>query len=184
MAKMKVVAFVYFAGMKLFFQNLFCELPWRHQRQVASERQQQYCIQAAGLEQAQLLRSRRDQLEAGIGPQNAHGMGLEGDRHRLGALLPGAAHDFLEHVTVGAMDAVKIPDAHQRRSVTGGDVLEFVEDLHEPALAQLFKLLAHIQKTFLPLKFQIPVSSRRTRAARLQAETHWFPDAANRGKCA
>ena len=57
-------------------------------------------------------------------------MGLEGDRHRLGALLPRALHDFLEHVAVSAMHAVKVPDAHQRRAEVGGNILEFVEDLH------------------------------------------------------
>ena len=57
-------------------------------------------------------------------------MGLEGDRHRLGALLPRPLNDLFEHVAMGAMDAVKVPDADQRRAEAGGDVLEFVEDMH------------------------------------------------------
>ena len=57
-------------------------------------------------------------------------MGLERDRHGLGALLPRALHDLLEHVAVSAMHAVKVPDAHHRRAEVGRNVFEFVEDLH------------------------------------------------------
>ena len=130
-SEMKVVAFVHFAGVELLLQNFFRKLPRRHQRKIASEGQQQDCVQAAGLEQAEFFRSRGDQFEPGVWPQDADGMGLEGDCHRLGALLPRAAHDLLQHVAVGAMHAVKVPDAHQRRAEAGGNILEFVEDLHQ-----------------------------------------------------
>jgi hypothetical protein len=32
------------------------------------------------------------------------------------------------------VDAVKVPNAYQRRAEAGGDVLEFVEDMHQEQL--------------------------------------------------
>ncbi len=57
-------------------------------------------------------------------------MGLECDRHGLGALLPRALHDFLEHVAVSAVHAVKVPDADHGRAEVCRNVFEFVEDMH------------------------------------------------------
>ena len=93
--KMKVVAFVHFASVQLLLQDFFRELARSHQRKIASEGQQQHRVQPAGLEQAQFFRSGRDQLEPGVRPQNAYRMRLEGNRHRLGALLSRAAARFL-----------------------------------------------------------------------------------------
>ena len=128
--KMKVVAFVHFASTQLFLQNFFSELAWGHQRKIASEGKQQHRVQPAGLEQTQLFRSGRNQLQPRVRPQNACGMGFESNRHRPGALLSRATHDFLEHMTVSSMHAVKVADAHQRRPKGSGNILEFVEDLH------------------------------------------------------
>ena len=138
-AEMEVIAFMQFAGAQLFLQDLFRKLSRSHQGKVTSEGQEQHRIQAAGLEQAELFRGGRDQLEAGIRFQDANRMGFEGDRHRLGALLPCAAYDLLEYMTVGAVDTVEIPDTHDRRTEVGGNILEFVEDLHrEQLLASSF----------------------------------------------
>jgi hypothetical protein len=61
-------------------------------------------------------------------------MGLEGHRHRFRALLSRPLHDLFEHMTMGAMDAVKVPDAYQRRAEAGRDFFEFLEDLHREQL--------------------------------------------------
>ena len=122
---------MHFAGVQLLCEDLFRKLPRSHQRKIAPERQEQHRVQAAGLEQAQFFRSRGDQLKPGVRPQNAHRMRLEGHRHRLGPLLPRPLDDLFEHAAMGAMDAVKVPNAHQRRPEAGGNVLEFVEDMHE-----------------------------------------------------
>ncbi len=60
-------------------------------------------------------------------------MRLKADRHCFCILLPGAAHNLLEHVAVRTVNAVEIADAYQRGAEVGGNFLEFVEDLHEAA---------------------------------------------------
>ena len=57
-------------------------------------------------------------------------MRLERDRHRFGALLPRALHDLFEHMAVGAMHAVEVPDADHVGPKSGRNIFEFVEDLH------------------------------------------------------
>src|SRR5438034_4485048 len=53
MAEAEVVAFVYFARPQSFFEDLLGELPWRHERQVASEWEQEDSVQPSGFEKAQ-----------------------------------------------------------------------------------------------------------------------------------
>ena len=51
----EVVAFVYFARPQSFFEDLFGELPWRHERQIAGEGKQQDSVQPGGFKKAQLF---------------------------------------------------------------------------------------------------------------------------------
>ena len=132
-AKMKVVTFMHFAGVQLLLKYLFSELSRSHQRKIASKGKKQDSVESAGFEQAKLFRSRRDQLQSGVRPQDAYRMRLEADCHRFGILLPRATHNFFEHMAMRAMNAVKVPDAHQRRAEAGGNFFEFVEDVHEAA---------------------------------------------------
>jgi hypothetical protein len=57
-------------------------------------------------------------------------MGLERDRDRLRLLLARTLGDVLENSFVGAMHAVEVADAHDRRAKVGWNIFEFVEDLH------------------------------------------------------
>ena len=54
-------------------------------------------------------------------------------RHRHG-LAPAAAcprNDLAQHVSMSAMQSVKIAHAHQRRAEIRRNIVEFVEDLHK-----------------------------------------------------
>jgi len=128
--KVKVVAFVYFSSTQMFLQNFLGKLARGHQGKIASERKHKHCVQPAGLKQAQLFGSWRNQLQPGVRPQNARRMRFESNRRRPDTLRSRASHDFVEHMTVSSMHAVKIADAHQRRPKASGNILEFAEDLH------------------------------------------------------
>src|SRR3954451_12925806 len=130
---MEVVTFMHLAGVKLLLEYLFSELPWSHQRKIASEGKEQGSVESTGFEQSQFFGNRCNQLQPRVGPQDACWMRFEAHRHRLRVLLTGATNDFFEHMAVRTMNAVKIPNAHQRRAKAGGNFLEFVEDLHEAA---------------------------------------------------
>ena len=57
-------------------------------------------------------------------------MRLEGHSHRLGIDGLGALHNFAENKAVRAVYAVEVADARPCRAKVGGNVFEFVEDLH------------------------------------------------------
>ncbi len=174
----------------------------RHERKIARERKQQNSIQASGLQQAQFLRSRREQLQSGVGPQDSHRMRLESQRQRLEALLPRPRHNLGEHSRVRAMHAVKVSDAQYRRPESGGHFFEFMENLHlfvwcsvvwcgrpRPQWLKTRKIsrISHSPRgrgrpRHTESKSQTPASCRRTKVGRLLAAMHWSPRAANRGK--
>jgi len=57
-------------------------------------------------------------------------MGFKRDRHRLSPLLPGPAHYLAQHVAVRSMNAIKVPDADHRWPEIGGNIFEFVKNVH------------------------------------------------------
>ncbi len=116
--------------MQFLFQDALGELPRRHQRKIAPERQDQHGINARGFEQAQFLRQRSKQLQSGVGAQDARRMRLECHRNRFGFALPRPPHDLAQHMRVRPVHSVKITHAHQRRPESRRNVIEFVKDLH------------------------------------------------------
>jgi hypothetical protein len=57
-------------------------------------------------------------------------MRFEGDGNCLGLLLPRSSHDFAQDMGMSSMHAIEIPNAHQRRSKTCRDIIQFVKYLH------------------------------------------------------
>jgi len=64
------------------------------------------------------------------GTQDAGGMGLEGDNHRLRAPSFRPPHDFVQNKTVSAVHTVEVADANERRTEVAGNIVEFVESSH------------------------------------------------------
>ena len=77
-AEAEVVAFMHFARMQFFLQDALGELARRHQRKIAAKGKQQYRIDPCAFEQAEFFRRGSEQLQSGVGPQNASGMRLKG----------------------------------------------------------------------------------------------------------
>src|ERR1700687_5880948 len=48
----------------------------------------------------------------------------------LGSARPSPGNDLAQYVRMRAMHSVKVADADQRRAEVGGNVFEFVENLH------------------------------------------------------
>src|SRR5271170_1453297 len=61
----EVEALMHLACMQFLFQDALSELPRRHQRKIASKRQDEHGVNARGFEQAQFLRQRSKQLQSG-----------------------------------------------------------------------------------------------------------------------
>src|SRR5579864_7087200 len=101
-----------------------------HERQIAGEGEQEDVVQACGLRQAKFFGRRGEQFQSGVGPQDPDGMRLERNRYRLALLLSCAADDIGQHAGMGPMDAIKVPYAQQRSTEAGGNVIEFVKNLH------------------------------------------------------
>jgi len=101
-----------------------------HQRQIAGEGEQKDGVQARCLQKAKFFRRRGEQFQSGVGPQDPDGMRLERNRYRLALLLSCAADDVGQHAGMGPMHAVKVPHAQERWTEAGGNVIEFVKNLH------------------------------------------------------
>ena len=130
MAEAEVVAFVYFTRPQPFFQDLLGELPWRHERQIAGEGKQKNGVQPGAFEKAQFFWGRREQLQSGVWPQDAHRMRLERHRYCFASLFARPPHNVFQHGTVGTMHTVKVPHGDYRRAEAGRHIVEFMKDLH------------------------------------------------------
>ena len=113
MPEAKVVAFVNFARVQFSLQNAFRKLPRRHKRKIAPEGQQQHGVNSRAFEPAQFLGSRGEQFQSGFRPQNARRMRLERNRDRLAPTRPRPRNNFLQHMRMRPVNAVKIPHADQ-----------------------------------------------------------------------
>src|SRR5229473_6203416 len=65
--------------------------------------------------------------------QDAGGVRLEADHHRVCVLGLGSPHDLVDHVAVSAVHTVEVTDAEDRGTEVAGDVVELVESLHAAA---------------------------------------------------
>ena len=129
-SEVEVVAFVNFTGMQTLFQNFMGKLVRRHQRKIAREGKQQNRVDSGGFEQAQFFRQRSQQLQAVIGTQDAGGVRLESDHHRLRIRSLRAAHDLVNNMAVSAVHAVEVADTDDRGTEVARDVVEFMESSH------------------------------------------------------
>src|SRR5208282_2586515 len=128
--EVEVVAFVDFPGMQALLQDFMGKLVRRHQRKIARKREQQDRVDPGGFQQAQFFRKRSQQFQVVTGTQDAGGMGLEGDNHRLRAPSFRAPHDFVHNVAVSAVHTVEVTDADERGTEVAGNIVEFVESSH------------------------------------------------------
>jgi hypothetical protein len=194
--EVEVVAFVNFPGMKPLLKNFMGKLVRRHQRKIAREGEQQDRIDAGGFQESQLFRKRSQQLQVVIGPQDAGGVGIKGDNHRLPAPGFRAPHDFVQNMAVSAVHTVEVTNADERGTEIAGNIVEFVESSHPDYFSpprrrgrQFF-----LNKDFLGglgvpavnsnLKSQTPASFRQTPAAPRAATWRWWPRVAGRDRCA
>src|ERR1039458_6891309 len=166
--EVEVVAFVNLAGMQALLQNFMGKLVRRHQRKIAREGEQQNRVDAGGFQQAQFLRSRSQQFQVVIGTQDAGGVGLEGDSHRLRVSGFRSPHDLIQNMPVSAVYAVEVTDAEQRGTEVAGNIVEFVESSHPKAFYRRDAeqiLLARCENETLFLKAKSPrlLSSRAKR---------------------
>src|SRR5260370_42002048 len=91
---------------------------------------QQNGVDDGRVRQAHLFRKRSQQFEVVIGMQDAGGVRLEGDNHRVRVPFPGSAHDGAYDVTVSAVHAVKVTDADDRGTEVAGEVVELAKGSH------------------------------------------------------
>ena len=70
-------------------------------------------------------------LKPGLRTQNSRGMRFERHRDGLAAAGSSAGNNLPQDVRVRLMYAVKISDADERRAEVGGNIVEFVKNLHE-----------------------------------------------------
>ena len=66
--------------------------------------------------------------------QDAGGVGLEGDHHRVCVLGLGSPDDLVDNVAVSAVHAVEVTNAEDRGTEVAGDVVELVESQHWRAI--------------------------------------------------
>src|SRR5580692_6151081 len=177
-----------------------------HERQIAGEGEQEDGVQARGLQQAKFFGRRGEQFQSGVGPQDPNGMRLERNRYRFALFLSRAADDVVQHAGMGPMHAVKVAHAQQRWTEAGGNVIEFVKNLHcsfgAGTLARKRHPKVPSRNANVPRtgsisiakpagegaratasKSETPASSHRTKAERLAAARHWWPREASRGIC-
>lgn len=131
MAEVEVIAFMDFAGMEVFLENVMGELVRRHQREIASKGEKQDSIDCRGLQKPKLFWKRRQQLEDVIGAQDPCGVRFERDGHGPGTSGAGSADDVSDDSLVRTVNAIEIADCDDGRTEVVRDVGEFVEDLHE-----------------------------------------------------
>src|SRR6266851_6620409 len=62
--------------------------------------------------------------------QDARGVGLEGDHHRVRVLGLRPPNDLVDDVAVSAVHTVEVTDAEDRGTEVAGDVVELAEGLH------------------------------------------------------
>src|SRR5215469_6508909 len=129
-SKSEVESLVHFAGVQFLLQNALGKLPRGHQGQIAAERKQQYCINAGGLEQAELLRSGRQQLQSSFGPQNPSRMRLKGDSNCLPPFGASPRNNLCKNLRMRPMYAVEVAYAEKGWTKIGRHILEFVKYLH------------------------------------------------------
>src|SRR5712692_494667 len=65
--------------------------------------------------------------------QDARGVGLEGDHHRVRVLGLRPPNDLVDDVAVSAVHTVEVTDAEDRGTEVAGDVVEMAESLHAAA---------------------------------------------------
>ena len=96
-------------------------------------------------------------------------MRLERNRYRLALLLSRAADDVGQHAGMGPMHAVKVPHAQERWTEAGGNVIEFVKNLHCSFGAgprpQRVILKSHGQMRMSQGLVQYPLPNPRARAS-------------------
>src|SRR6266849_5538073 len=63
--------------------------------------------------------------------QDARGVGLEGDHHRVRVLGLRPPNDLVDDVAVSAVHTVEVTDAEDRGTEVAGNIVEFVKDVHE-----------------------------------------------------
>ena len=114
MSEVEVIAFVHLAGIQLLLQDPFGKLARSQQGEIASEREQEDCINSCAGEQSELFGRWGKEFKGGIGSKNADGMRLEGDGHGLRVLLPGAVSNISQDGLMRPVDAVKIAHADDR----------------------------------------------------------------------
>src|SRR6266849_5341229 len=62
--------------------------------------------------------------------QDAGGVRLEADHHRVCVPGLGSPHDLVDNVAVSAVHTVEVTDAEDRGTEVAGDVVELAEGLH------------------------------------------------------
>src|SRR5690348_4046354 len=127
---MEVVSLVDLHRVQPLLQYLLRKIPWTHERHVAREGKQQYCIDLRLCKKAQLFWSWGQQLKPRVRTQNSHRVRFERHSDALGITLTGASNYFIEHAAVCAMYAVEVADADQGRPKICGYLVEFAEDEH------------------------------------------------------
>src|SRR5580704_8656770 len=98
-------------------------------------------------------------------------MRFESDHYRDGIRSASPAHDLIDDGAVRAVDAVKIADAHDRRTKVHRNIGELMKYLHERSLRR-------------QPKSQTPTSSRHTPASRQPVKRRWSPHAPGHDRCA
>jgi len=130
-AETKIKPLVHFTGAELFLQNALRKLPRSHQREITPKGKQQYGVDSSACQQAEFFWSRRKQLQSCLRPQNPRRMRLKGHSHGPGLMVSRPQHDFPQHMRMRPMHSVKVAHADQRRAKVGGNIVEFVKDLHK-----------------------------------------------------
>src|SRR6267143_1254190 len=62
--------------------------------------------------------------------QDAGGVRLEGDHHRVRVFGLGSPHDLVDDMAVRAVHTVEVTDAEDRGTEVAGDVVELAKSLH------------------------------------------------------